>query len=126
MADNHWLKINRDQLWAEAAAREALGETIWLDDDALILESSEVQANRMVEDTWESTIMEWALGRPQVKIGDVLSNALTMAREKHTRREVLRVADILRRNGWERTTTRSLGGKERVWVRIQDSGTDEP
>ena len=34
-ADLDWLRDNRDQLWAEAAQREANAETIWLDNAAI-------------------------------------------------------------------------------------------
>jgi predicted P-loop ATPase len=57
-ADLDWLRDNRDQLWAEAAQREANAETIWLDNAAIREVAIVEQADRMSEDPWK-----WKIAR---------------------------------------------------------------
>lgn len=55
--DVSWIFANRDQLWAEAAAREAKGESIRLD-PALYEHAAMQQDRRRVEDPWELVLDE--------------------------------------------------------------------
>lgn len=116
--DVRFVALNREQMWAEAAEREAKGETIWLNDESVVSGAVTAQNRRMAEDAWEPAILEWALGRNQVRIPDVLWHGLNMPREKQSRREVLRVADILRQNGWQRWVGRpgGTGPPTRIWL----------
>lgn len=126
--DVRWVELNREQMWAEAVAREARGETVWLNDDDVVKDARAAQDKRMAEDAWETTVLEWAIGRTHVKIPDVLWNALNMPREKQTRREVLRIADILRQNGWRRWVMRPPDGGAiaRVWLAPGRDAPGEP
>ena len=56
------LKFDRDQLWAEAAQREAAGESIRLD-PALYVAAGEAQEERRVEDPF--------VGRLAATLGDL-------------------------------------------------------
>lgn len=55
--DVAWIKENRDQLWAEAYAREQTGETIRLD-PALYGHAALQQERRRAEDPWEVKLSE--------------------------------------------------------------------
>jgi hypothetical protein len=50
------LERDRDQLWAEAAHREAAGEKIWFDDERLKAELAQAQATRVVDDPWDDLL----------------------------------------------------------------------
>lgn len=119
-ADVEWVTANRDQLWAEAAAREASGEAIWLDDTSVVEQAAEHQADRMAEDVWADRIQEWLRGRVEVRIPDVLTNALSIPAERQGKREEMRVASILQAEGWERRLERPPGGGKprRFWSRV--------
>jgi len=59
--DLRWIELNRDQLWAEAAEREAMGEaqTLWLDTPELQEEAARLTARRMREEIWQPLIARW-------------------------------------------------------------------
>ena len=48
-ADEDWVTANRAHLWAEAAAREASGESLWLDDENTRREAEAAQSDRMMD-----------------------------------------------------------------------------
>ena len=52
------LRRDRDQLWAEAAARYGAGERWWLEGEEVALAMAE-QAEREAEDPWEAKIEAW-------------------------------------------------------------------
>ena len=53
------LKRDRDQLWAEAAARLEAGDSWWLEDKNVIQEATAHQQDRYEEDPWDHLISEW-------------------------------------------------------------------
>jgi putative DNA primase/helicase len=117
-ADHEWVRANRDQLWAEAAAREASGEAIWLHEDDVRERASRVQEERMLEDAWTDAIASYLTGRLECTVPAILGDCLQIPRERHDRRTQMRVADILKNEGWKRRVTRDLAGKQyRCWVK---------
>jgi predicted P-loop ATPase len=107
----------REQLWAEAAAREAAGETHWLDDADVKAAALNVQAERMQEDIWTERIREYIESKSALHLSDLLRDGLHMPVERHTRREQMRVAAVLRADGWEVVVTRVEGKVVRRWER---------
>lgn len=117
-ADADWVEANREQLWAEAAAREASGEVIWLDDDDIRHEATEQQAERMTDDSWLDAVNEWLEGRVEVRMADVLALALAIPKERQGKREQMRAADVMKSLGWERIQVRVAGQPPlRLWRR---------
>lgn len=115
-ADAEWIAANRVQLWAEAAAREAANEAIWLDDDNTRKEAAEHQADRMTDDSWTDPVAEWLAGRVEVRIADVLSSALSIPKDRQGKREQMRAGDVMRSLGWERQLVRQQGkAPARLW-----------
>lgn len=115
-ADADWIEANREQLWAEAAAREAAKEAIWLDDDSTRQSAAEHQADRMTDDSWTDPVAEWLAGRVEVRIADVLSSALSIPKDRQGKREQMRAGDVLRSLGWERQLVRQHGkAPARLW-----------
>jgi predicted P-loop ATPase len=117
-----WLAMWRDQLWAEAAAREAKGEVIWLDDEKLQDEAKTATAHRLAGEVWEPAIVKW-LGENALQIDEdrpltiarVLEHGIGMSKDKMTRASEMRVGAVLRSLGYQRKFG-SIGGKTiRVW-----------
>jgi predicted P-loop ATPase len=110
-------RADRDQLIAEAAAIEALGEPITLPEH-LWAAASEAQSARLLGDTWEDAIRDQlAKFRDdafKVTTGDVLT-FLGILLEKQDRQAQMRVSGIMRRLGFE---PRTMGkGRVRGWIR---------
>lgn len=101
-AEPGWVADNREQLWAEAAEREACGEPIWLDDESVRKTAVEHQAERLSEDTWTATIMDWlnVTGRMEVKVAEIMQHPLALPLDKWTKALEMRVAAVLREAGW--------------------------
>ena len=110
-ADAAWVRDNRDQLWAEAAKREAEGEPHWLDDQDAIDEAKASQDDRMVEDPWFRPVRRYIDGLSKITAPEILSNAVEMPRPQQTRAAQMRVTAILTRLGWTGRRTNS----ERWW-----------
>ena len=103
------LRRDRDQLWAEAAAREAKGESIRLDPKLYPAAAAE-QERRLVDDPWVA-IIEKELG--DIDTGKILAAeawALInippgMRQQEHN----ARLGEAMRKLGWERAKMRFKG-----------------
>lgn len=100
-AEVEWIIKNREQLWAEAAAREADGEEHWLTETVVINDAGRTQAERMQEDAWDEPIMHGISGLPWTTSRQVMSEFLSIPTERQDRRAQMRVAAILKKAGWE-------------------------
>jgi len=102
------------QLWAEANAREAAGESIRLD-PALYGEAAEQQNERLIEDPWEPLI-EMSLG--STPTGKVLSTDLwhivNIPVGMRTQLHNVRLGDSMRALGWGRVQLKfTVDGKKK-------------
>jgi hypothetical protein len=102
------LKRDRDQLWAEAAAREAAGESIRLDPH-LWAEAAMAQRDRLIEDPFVDALQEY-LGGKEGKIAsssvrEILGVRAGNLSQEHNRR----MGDAMRRLGWKRRSVRIRG-----------------
>lgn len=113
-ADPEWITLNRDQLWAEAVVREALGEPIWLNDELVRSAAADATANRLAGDVWEDKIRSWLGLKTETVTSDVLEG-IGVPSAQMTRAAEMRVGAVLRRFGWERFTTTSKGKSVRLW-----------
>jgi hypothetical protein len=127
------LRLDRDQLWAEAAAREAEGEDIRLP-PGLWPAAAEAQDERRVDDPWETVILDQIfadqvlLGRdgdevvvPCGRIFDMLN----LPREKREQYHQERVGAVMRRLGFERRKRRIDGRSRWCYVALRDA-LDQP
>jgi len=116
-ADAEWVERNRDQLWAEAAAREASGEAIWLHEQEARTQATQEQSDRMSEDVWADLVRDHLSGRTEARIPDILTTTIGIPRERQGKREEMRVANILNSMGWRRHVERVPGIAQtiRVW-----------
>ncbi len=119
-ADEQWVSDNRDQLWAEAAAREATGEILWLEDDAND-EARLAQADRITDDVWAERVRRWldeqrAGGSAHVTVGRLLADGLGLDARGMDKRAEMRAASILAREGMVRAVNRIEGRNTKVWT----------
>jgi len=105
---------DRDQLWAEAAAREAAGESIRLP-ERLWPVAAEHQEMRSARDAWEDILRSALLavepggdGRRRVP-ASALWNALGVEPARRDRAGAARVAEIMQKFGFKGTTVRTSG-----------------
>ncbi len=108
---------DRDQLWAEAAAREAAGVPIRLD-PALYAAAADAQEDRLVGDPFMEDL--------QPLLGDVVGKIRTAdvwklvgkADSGHrTQDDANRLGEVMRRLGWERKWRRFGGSPQYVYLR---------
>lgn len=108
------LRHDRDQLWAEAAAREATGESIRLDPQLYEAAREEQEAKR-VEDPFLHTLqMELADKVGKVRAADIWE-ILSIAPGQRTQDHNDRVGAAMKELGWQRMKLR-FGGKTPEWA----------
>jgi predicted P-loop ATPase len=110
------LRRDRDQIWAEAAAREAAGDSIRLDPSLYAAAGAEQEARR-VDDPFVETLSA-VLGDSAGKLraADVWK-LLGIPAGQQTQDQNARVGDAMRELGWERTKRRFGGTPEHAYVR---------
>lgn len=95
------LKKDRDKLWAEAAAREAAGQSIRLD-ESLWDDAAKEQEDRLVVDSWEDYFIE-AVGD---QTGKILTTSVwdivDVEPGQQTQVHNLRMGELMQRLGFER------------------------
>ena len=114
-ADADWLALHRDQLWAEACVREAAGETLWLDDEATRKQATVIQSDRLMDDAWSDKVAGYLAGKVEVTVADVMTNGIEIPVDRQDRRGQMRIASILRAQGWALRHAWRSGGKCRLW-----------
>lgn len=112
------LKADRDQLWAEAYFRYQASEPWWITDPDILEEVGEQQELRKETDEWDSAIDRWMYnnGYPQtdLSVGEILSDALGITRDKWSRRDQMRVSKYLKSRNFDRYQ-KYIGGTLREW-----------
>ena len=135
--DVAWIIENRDQLWAEAVHREASGESNRLPEH-LWAAAGEQQEKRREIDPWEGLIRHALLsnvdahsyedGHTRV-VTTFLWDSIGVLPDRRTRRDQLRLSEIMQRLGFERTRVRPVGEQVQVgymslsrdWVQLADA-----
>lgn len=106
---------DREQLWAEALVRYTVDGVHWSLADVL---ATEARAAACGEDGWQDAIVSWLMdSSAQVKMQDILVNAIGLDSRTVTRSHELRVARILRGLGYERKTAWVEGRAAKVWMK---------
>jgi predicted P-loop ATPase len=113
-----WIIENRDQLFAEAAARFAAGTAKpWLNRAEIKMQVEENQIFR-AEDPWTEKVLEFVEGKAEgfdtvkrsaVTASQILTDALGIAVAQCDHRQARRVGRILRKLGWSLKTVREEG-----------------
>lgn len=100
-ADIDALRLDRDQIWAEALHQYEQGVRWWVEPGERELFDRE-QELRYVGDAYEAKIHEWATGKTEFFMHDVLADCLKLEVSKWTRAEQTRVGEVLQKLGWEK------------------------
>lgn len=114
--DVPWIHANRDQLWAEAVARELRGDSIRLPEE-LWPSAAEEQERRREVDMWEDPIRSACIkiapdsaNIRRVTTG-ALYDALGIPVERRDRASGMRLTEIMIRLGFRRATVRLAGSE---------------
>ncbi|HVW29485.1 MAG TPA: VapE domain-containing protein [Polyangiaceae bacterium] len=108
------LRAEREQLLGEAVVAHRADERWWLDDDEEERRKS-IAARFVDSDPWEERVLEYARQQEAVRTSDVLMQALDVTIDRLTRHDEMRVANILRRAGYESRRARSGAWRGRLW-----------
>ena len=104
----------RDQLWAEAYSRWFFGETWWLVSRELEEAQRQVAEARFAEDVWAPVVRDYLSGKADVSMAEILDGCLRIPIGQHTTAASMRVATILKTEGWTRQRLRDANGG-RAW-----------
>ena len=112
MANPEFVRLNRDQLWAEAVVKYKSGEKYWDMPREMIEHAHE---NRVVHDIWADDIIEWVAGRATVTVKAVAMDCLRLEPHQMNLLVEIRIRKCLKSIGWETTTIKEAGKVRRVW-----------
>jgi predicted P-loop ATPase len=121
------LIADRDQLWAEAAHREAAGESIHLD-SSLWAAAGREQEDRRLVDPWEELILDEIVfdEKPDTIAAADIWTALGSMASQRDNRHAQRVADIMTRLGYpvkrrvrtrEQVNSKTMEARKTLWCR---------
>lgn len=124
--DVDWIVKHRDQLFAEAFARVARGESYW---DVPLSDARALQDDAREGDPWEDAVLYYAGQRSEVRPDEVLRDALNKPLDMQDKGHVARVRAILRMNGYVSMSKWEHGKVVRVWrpvkVKLPSKQTNE-
>jgi predicted P-loop ATPase len=121
--DLRQLAYDRDQLWAEAAYREAAGESIRLREDLYKVAGLQ-QERRRFEDPWEQLLDETFNPKEKQRLSpEDVWQALGMQVERRDERAQHRVTAIMQKLGFKRMALRIEGRVIKGWAREAEGST---
>lgn len=120
-AEPGWIEDHREQLWAEAVSYDDEKEVLWLDDGHVRESAQRMQAERVEEDAWTLAIRAHVydgMNGPltSVRLPDLMRNALGLASDKQNRSAQMRLAAILRSEGWTVRVVWQDNRSTRIWT----------
>ena len=102
--DIEWIRLNRDQIWAEAYARAESGESIRLPEE-LYKPAEKEQENRLVDDTWRDVLNLYFEKQYQRVAYDEIWEALGVTQvEKQTPQLSQRIAEVMQSLGFTKAS----------------------
>lgn len=120
----HLLETERDQIWAEAVRCYRAGESWWMtpEEDAQL---ADLNRGWQSSDLWESAIIEYLENRVECTVTSVLYKAIGVELPVQSKREQMRVSDILRRLGWKKAEKQKRVDGRVQWFWEKIGGGDE-
>lgn len=103
------LKQAAPQLWAEALDRYNHGEEWWITDALVLAEAERAADERYDDDPWAAYIDDYIVGKNIVFVHTVLSDALSMPKDRQDKTARNRVGAHLHRCGFKHQSIRSGG-----------------
>jgi predicted P-loop ATPase len=112
--DIDYLRHNREQLFAEAVYRFKAGEPWWnIDPELARIE----QDQRRSEDPWTESVLLYAETFGEVRVPDVMKNALMLPPHQQDKGSQMRVAAVLKHSGYIKKDVRKNGRIVKFWVK---------
>jgi predicted P-loop ATPase len=123
--DIDWIRENRDQLWAEGAAKFRLGGVDWQDAEQLGMAEHH---NFKITDAWEAPVERWLIepqmdgklpGDGPVTLSEALSGAVNVPLQHQDRAKEMRMSKVFGHLGWKR---KRVGPTDaRFWAYVKES-----
>lgn len=108
------IKELREQLFAEAVARLKQDEPWWImPQEATVAE----QATRRQTDEWEDIIADFLIGKTEVSVTQIATEALRIDVGKLDKSTQIRIAKSLHQIGWERHQAWRINRNVKIWRR---------
>lgn len=119
------LARHRDQLWGEAAAAEAGGESIELSRE-LWAEAAEQQEQRLVEEPWIAKLRDYVERNKKVRISstELLEDALQLHCSRQSQVETKRLRQAMENLGWKYSRSIRIGGTTTTGYEAPDAAQD--
>ena len=115
----HWVRENKDQLWAEAIVAYRAGETWYLDKEMDIKRHDFSKIYRQ-DDPWVEPITSYLMvHRGHVTMTMVMEEGLKIERARMNRRDEMRISEILRELHYEKKRTTVDGKRKYVWTKSE-------
>lgn len=111
--DHNYLKTYRGQLFAEAVVRYKAGEAWWDINEELARKEQDARRER---DVWTTPIMQYCNGKPEVTVGEIMNQVLSIPLKDRSKSDQLRIGSILRVAGWVRVQAWRDGENVKAWV----------
>ena len=110
--DRERLRVDRDQLLAEAVIAYRRGDRWWPDADFEVRHIQPQQEERLEVDAWEQPIIDWLQIRTRVTVAEVARSAIGLPPDRIGTAAQRRIGNILQRLGWR--STRDHNGRAYV------------
>lgn len=105
------LAAKREQLWAEAVHRYRAGESWWIDDDVVLAEAREAQADRAEDDPLAAKVDQFIRDKTRVTTTEIIFEAWSIPTQNATAAFYRRAANLLYAAGWKRKKVKLPNGK---------------
>jgi len=126
--DLDWIRENRDQLWAEGAAKFMVGGVDWEEAETL---AKEEHHDYKVTDSWDGAVSRWLLEKQIsgqsptdtgfVSLSDALSGAVNVPLSNQDRGKEMRMAKVLKGLGWKKGRLPANADGVRAWAYVKES-----
>ena len=125
--DREWVKVNRDQLWAEALQRYRDGHQWWVsrdtdDDETNHQVVTDAQDARLQRDPWEDLLRPWLADtyRKDLSSAEILKDCIGIDGAHMQPAQMNRLGPIMRSLGWRSTRKRIVlaGSNKKAQVRV--------
>lgn len=116
VVDRERLALDRSQLFAEAVHLYQDHPEWWV----VPAITADIQAERQESDVWAEIVLLWCVGRPDVRVLEILESALKFKPEQMDKWSQMRVAKILKLAKW----TKFPGRSHKVWFAPESQEVD--
>ena len=114
--DIAWIKLNRDQLWAEAVKRYQNGEHWWIEDSGIIDECAKIQESARTDDAWESILGDKLENRTTTDMREC-AESLGIKPDRLDKSTQIRIGLVLSAIGFRRKRVREDGSRVYLYER---------